>query len=74
MQILEEQEHSVEMMFTASEAEHIARNVLDNAQIAGPAAVALAELLQKEGFTADKLPHVALRHEWKTPDDMGQNT
>ncbi|WP_414039894.1 hypothetical protein ACJU26_12155 [Acidithiobacillus sp. M4-SHS-6] len=72
MQIREEKEHSVELQLTAAEAEHVARNILDNGKLAGDAAVALAELLQKEGFTPDKLAAEPLRHEWKNPDDMNQ--
>jgi hypothetical protein len=70
MRIREEKEHSVELVLSANEAEHIARNIQDNAKLAGAAAVALAEFLQKEGFGADKLPKEELRHEWKNPDDM----
>ncbi|MBU2812437.1 hypothetical protein HF669_13990 [Acidithiobacillus thiooxidans] len=70
MQIREEKEHSVELVLSANEAEHIARNIQDNAKLAGAAAVALADFLQKEGFSGDKLPSEAMRHEWKNPDDM----
>ncbi|MBU2759638.1 hypothetical protein [Acidithiobacillus sulfurivorans] len=70
MQIREEKEHSVELVLSANEAEHIAQNIQDNAKLAGTAAVALADFLQQEGFSGDKLPKESLRHEWKNPDDM----
>ena len=54
MQIREEKEQSVEVILTAHEAAQIARDILANPKTAGPGAVALAELLQKEGFTAAK--------------------
>ncbi len=74
MQIRDEQESSVELVLTAAEAEHIASNIMENTKLAGAGAVALAELLQKAGFTAGKIPKEALRHEWKRPDDMPQGT
>ncbi|HUX18884.1 MAG TPA: hypothetical protein VMV63_06830 [Acidithiobacillus sp.] len=73
MQIREEQEQSVEVILTAHEAAQIASNILANPKTAGPGAVALAELLQKEGFTAARTQAPPDRYEWKTPDDMEQN-
>jgi len=73
MQIREEQEQSVEVILTAHEAAQIASNILANPKAAGPGAVALAELLQKEGFTAAQTQVPPDRYEWKTPDDMEQN-
>lgn len=72
MHIREEKEQSVEVVLSAHEATRIADNILKNRVVAGPGAVALAELLQKEGFTAAR-PQVSDRYEWKTPDDMEQN-
>jgi hypothetical protein len=72
MQIREEKEQSVEVILTAHEAARIASNILENQKAAGPGAVALAELLQKEGFTAVQA-QASDRYEWKTPDDMEQN-
>lgn len=72
MQIREEKEQSVEVILTAHEAARIASNILENQKAAGPGAVALAELLQKEGFTAAQA-QASDRYEWKTPDDMEQN-
>ncbi|MHB1320665.1 MAG: hypothetical protein ACYCY0_03770 [Acidithiobacillus ferrivorans] len=73
MRIREEKEQSVDVVLTAREAAQIARNILENQKAAGPGAVALAELLQKEGFTAAQ-DQASDRYEWKTPDDMEQNT
>lgn len=72
MQIREEQEQSVEVILTAYEAAQIASNILANPKAAGPGAVALADLLQKEGFTVAQT-QAPDRYEWKTPDDMEQN-
>ena len=72
MQVREEKEQSVEVILTAREAVQIASDILANPKTAGPEAVALAELLQKEGFTATKAPALD-RYEWKTPDDMEQD-
>lgn len=72
MQIREEQEQSVEVVLTVYEAAQIASNILANPKTAGPGAVALADLLQKEGFTAAQT-QTPDRYEWKTPDDMEQN-
>ena len=72
MQIREEKEQSVEVILTAHEAAQIARDILANPKTAGPGAVALAELLQKEGFTAAQT-QAPDRYEWKTPDDMEQD-
>ncbi|MCK9189113.1 hypothetical protein [Acidithiobacillus sp.] len=72
MQIREEKEQSVEVILTAHEAVRIASNILENQKAAGPGAVALAELLQKEGFMATQ-PQAPDRYEWKTPDDMEHN-
>ena len=72
MHIREEKEQSVEVVLSAHEATRIADNILKNRTVAGPGAVALAELLQKEGFTTAR-PQVPDRYEWKAPDDMEQN-
>ncbi len=72
MQIREEQEQSVEVVLTTHEAAQIASNILENQKAAGPGAVALAELLRKEGFTAAQ-SQVSDRYEWKTPDDIEQD-
>ena len=67
MYIKSEDADSVTLELTATEAGHIAADLLDNKDLAGEQAQALAELLKKQGYFA-KL-ETPPRTEWGGPYD-----
>ncbi|MHB1202311.1 MAG: hypothetical protein ACYCZC_04100 [Acidithiobacillus sp.] len=68
MLIKDEQEKTVTIYLSAQEAGAISSNIIENSAKAGDAAMALAKLLQEQGY----IPRTAgaPRYEWVGPDDL----
>ncbi|MCL5979560.1 MAG: hypothetical protein M1488_02520 [Gammaproteobacteria bacterium] len=68
MLIKDEQEKTVTIYLSAHEAGAISADIIENSAKAGNAALALAKLLQEQGYSPSAKGEP--RYEWAGPDDL----